>query len=126
MYTLLSIKFIMSLHNKITDTTDVQMVKVMLVKGSQDAFIQCEFIMGSKAKGCMVVLTSDQGQETYQLLRNTATNLATLRVTLRHVLSSYVQVQAFDLECNGQNGTLAVPGEIIHINPEVTGKNTGH
>ena len=106
-----------------TDTTDVQMVKVTLMESSQYGSIQCEFIMGSKATGCIVVLTSEQGREDYCLIRNTTTNSATLRVTLRHVVSSYLEVEAFDIEFDDSNGSLAVPGVFnFHVRPEVTGK----
>ena len=87
------------------------MVEVTLKEdSSQDASIQCEFIVGSKATGCMVVLTREQGQEEYRLTRNTITNSAIRRVTLRHVASSYVDVKAFDVEIDGSIGSVAVPG----------------
>ena len=87
------------------------MVEVTLKEdSSQDASIQCEFIMGSKATGCMVVLTREQGREEYRLTRNTITNSAIRRVTLRHVVSSYVDVEAFDVEFDGSIGSVAVPG----------------
>ena len=106
-----------------TDTTDVQMVKVTLMEGSQYASIQCEFIMGSKATGCTVVLTSEQGREDYCLIRNATTNSATLRVTLRYVVSSYLEVEAFDIEFDDSNGSLAIPGVFdFHFQPEITGK----
>jgi hypothetical protein len=38
------------------DTTDVQAVKVTLIEGANASTIQCEFITGSNAAGCMVVL----------------------------------------------------------------------
>lgn len=104
-----------------TDSTDVQMAEVTLMEGSQDASIQCEFIVGSKATGCLVALTSEQGQEDYRLMRNMMTNLATLRVTLRHIVSSYLEVEAFDIEYDGSVGSLAVPG-ILHVSPEIPGK----
>ena len=40
----------------ITDTTDVRMVSVLPVKHQQAFHIQCEFIEGSNAQGCMIVL----------------------------------------------------------------------
>lgn len=106
------------------------MVEVTLKEdSSQDASIQCEFIVGSKATGCMVVLTSEQGREEYHLTRNTLTNSAILRVTLRHVVSSYVDVEAFDIELDGLIGSVAVPG-MFRVGPELPGKHynfiTGH
>ena len=87
------------------------MIEVTLKEdSSQDASIQCEFIVGSKARGCMVVLTREQEREEYRLTRNTITNSAILRVTLRHVVSSYVDIEAFDVEFDGSIGSVAVPG----------------
>lgn len=96
------------------------MVEVTLIEDSQDASIQCDFMVSSKARGCMVVLTSGHGREDYNLIRNTVTNLATLRVTLKHVVSSYLEVEAFDIEFDGSAGSLAVPG-ILHVISETPG-----
>jgi hypothetical protein len=85
---------------------------------SQEASIQCEFIVRSKATGCMVVLTSEQGREEYRLTRNTSSNLAILQVTLRHVISSYLEVEAFDIELDGSIGSVAVPG-MFRVRPGV-------
>ena len=91
----------------------------MVVEGSLDVSIQCEFIQGSKAMGCLVVLTSEEETEKYRLTRNTRANLV---VTLKHAPSRYVGVEAFDIESDGSIGSLAVPGEIIHFRPEMPGK----
>ena len=111
------------------DTSDVQMVKVTLIEGANASTIQCEFITGSNATGCMVVLT---GIEAYHvnLTRNPSTNLTTSTVTLEHPPSCYTRVEAFDIESDGLVGSLAVPGQlnIVHSQstciPPSSGNNT--
>ena len=87
------------------------MVKVTLIEGANVSSIQCEFIAGSNATGCMVVLT---GFVPYHinLTRNPSTNLINSTVTLEHPLSCYTGVEAFDIESDGSVGSLAVPGQL--------------
>ena len=95
------------------DTTDVQVVTATLMEGVNASIIQCEFVAGSTASGCMVVLT---GFEAYivnlNLTRNISTNAATTTVTLEHPSSCYTGVEAFDIESDGSVGSLAVPGQL--------------
>ena len=98
-------------YNNYADTTDVQVVKVTLNEGANVSTIQCEFLTGSNATGCMVVLT---GIEAYHinLTRNPSTNLTTSTVILEHPPSCYTGVEAFDIESDGSVGSLAVPGQL--------------
>jgi hypothetical protein len=93
------------------DTTDVQAVTATLMEGVNASIIQCEFVAGSTATGCMVGLT---GFEIYNisLNRNTSTNSATITVTLEHPPSCYTGVEAFDIESDGSVGSLAVRGQL--------------
>ena len=87
------------------------MVKVTLIEGTNVSTIQCEFITGSNATGCMVVLT---GFVPYHinLTRNPSTNLTTSTVILEHRPSCYTGVVAFDIESDGSVSSLAVPGQL--------------
>ena len=74
-----------------------------------DAFVvQCYFITGSNAQGCMVVLVGE--------FDNITANLSNLEeksskvLTISHPLSCYREIFAFDIESDGSVGTLAVPG----------------
>ena len=95
------------------DTTDVQVVKVTLIEGANASTIQCEFIAGSDATGCMVVLIGFVAYHV-NLTRNvnTCTNSAITTITLEHPASSYTGVEAFDIESDGSVGSLAVPGQL--------------
>jgi hypothetical protein len=93
------------------DTTDVQVVKVTLIEGANASTIQCEFVAGSDATGCVVMLT---GFVPYHvnLTRIPNTTSATTTVTLEHPPSCYTGVEAFDIESDGSVGPLAVPGQL--------------
>ena len=93
------------------DTTDVQIVKATLIEGVNASTIQCGFIPGSDATGCMVVLTGFVPHHV-NLTRNPSTNLTTSTVTLEHLPSCYTGVEAFDIESDGSVGSLAVPGQL--------------
>jgi hypothetical protein len=98
-------------HINYADTTDVQAVKVTLIEGANASTIQCEFITGSNATGCMVVLTGLVPYQVY-LTRNPSANLTAKTVTLAHPPSCYTGVEAFDIESDGSVGSLAVPGRL--------------
>ena len=80
--------------------------------GDDHTFIvQCEFITGSDAQGCMVVLVGELDNITVNLTRNSKPTLGTLAVA--NPLSSYIKVLAFDMERDGSVGTVSVDGDII-------------
>ena len=86
-------------------------MKATLIGGRNASTLQCEFVTGSNAVGCMVVLT---GFVPYHvnLTRNLSTNLATTAVTIEHQPSCYTGIEAFDIESDGSVGSLAVPGQL--------------
>ena len=79
--------------------------------------ILCEFVSGSNAKGCMVVLTSGGQAATYNLTKSETVNCSILTVTLEFAQSHVDQVEAFDIEANGSVSSLAVPGLLSNILP---------
>ena len=99
----------------LADTTDVQRVVATLSNSTKNAStLQCEFITGSDATGCMVVLTSEYySQKTqYNLTRNRS---KIYEITLEYPPSCYTGVEAFDIESDGSVGTLPVPGQLTVI-----------
>ena len=89
-------------------TTDVQNVTATPVE-SMDAFVvQCDFITGSNAKGCMFVLEGEFENITANLEQNDSEI-----VNVSHPLSCYCEIFAFDIESDGSVGTLAVPGILL-------------
>ena len=72
--------------------------------------ILCEFVSGSNAKGCMVVLTSGGQEATYNLTKHESVNCSILTVALEFPQLHIDQVEAFDIEANGSVSALAIPG----------------
>ena len=73
--------------------------------------VQCDFISGSNAQGCMVVLVGELGNITVDI--NNLEQNGSKIVNVSHPLSCYHKIFAFDIESDGSNGTLAVPGVIM-------------
>ena len=95
-----------------------------LIEGVNAVTIWCEFISGSTATGCMVVLTGFKAYH-FNLTKNPNANSATLTVTLEHPLYCYTGIEAFDIEADGSVGSLPVPGQVqrmleIPCTPTVT------
>ena len=93
------------------DTTDVQRIIVAPHEESNTFVVQCTFLTGSIAQGCMVVLKSEFDSITINLTRNSWCAADTLEVTLP--LSNYSEVLGYDIESDGSIGTLAVHGIIL-------------
>ena len=71
--------------------------------------VQCDFITGSNAKGCMVVLVGEFGNITQTL---NITNSCKMEIFNSTDPITFHEVFAFDIESEGSIGTLAVPGVI--------------
>ena len=82
-----------------------------LIEGTNASTIQCEFITGSDATGCMVMLISENNEYQHNLTRGNQ-SVAVLSVTLEHSPSCYIGVEAFDIESDGSVGSLAIPGQL--------------
>ena len=95
----------------IIDTTDVQKVSAVALDDQCTFMVECEFIPGSDAQGCLVVLVRELNNVTVNLTRNS--RVGTVKVA--NSPSSVLKVLAFDVEYNGSVGTLAIPGDIIII-----------
>lgn len=91
------------------DTTDVQNVSAVGLDDQRSFVIECEFISGSDAQGCLVILVGELDNVTAILTR--ISNVGTIEVA--NSLSSYFNVLAFDVEQDGLIGTVAIQGDII-------------
>ena len=72
--------------------------------------VQCDFITGSNAQGCKVVLVGELRNTTANLTRNNSCVTLTVNTTQQQC---YNNVFGFDIESDGSVGTLAVSGVII-------------
>ena len=97
------------------DTTDVQMIRAIPLKDTNAFMLQCTFIIGSNAQGCMVVLVSGfeniTGNITGNLTGASGCNSGFINVT--HPPSNYSEVFGFDIESDGSVGSLAIPGVLV-------------
>ena len=92
------------------DTTDVQMVRATVLSNLSNTFrIHCDFISGSDALGCLVILVGKYDNTTITLLRNSTNS----EVNVTESVSCYKGVLGFDIEGDGQIGNLAVPGRLF-------------
>ena len=109
----------------------MQRVVATLSNGINASTLQCEFITGSDATGCMVVLTSEYySLKTQYNLTRSQSKISEITLRLEHPPSCYTGVEAFDIESDGSVGTLPVPGQLVVIShtqctpePPVSGNN---
>jgi hypothetical protein len=90
------------------DTTDVQLVKMILSITTDVIKIQCDFIPGSNAQGCLVVMVGESGNTTTKLMRTNTLTAGTCLTSLPS--NNYQHLLAFDIESDGSVGTVEVPG----------------
>ena len=101
------------------DTTDVQNISTVGLDDQRSFIIECEFISGSDAQGCLVVLVGELDNITTILTRTRTNNVGTVEVA--HSPSPYFKVLAFDVEQDGLIGTVAIQGDIIVVKRENKG-----
>ena len=92
------------------DTTDVQ--KVTATVSAEAITVQCMFVNGSTARGCMVVLVGQSDNTTVTLTREGLCVTGSFNDT--HLLqNTYITgVFGYDIESDGTVGTLAIFGEL--------------
>ena len=97
------------------DTTDVQQVTVILVKNRDGFLVQCDFIPGSEAQGCMVVLVGELDNTTVKLMRVDTVAMEFINVTCPPI--NYIRVIGYDIESDKKSiGPLAVYGNLLFNN----------
>ena len=97
------------------DTTDVQSITTIHDE-SRDVVtvtVQCDFIPGSYALGCMVVLVGESENTTLTLTKvsNSTCTLETTELPM-NTNSEIIDVLGYDIENDGSIGTLAIPGKL--------------
>ena len=76
--------------------------------------VKCDFIIGSDAKGCMVLLVSEFGNFSMNLTKNINEIADYLEGVANptYPLSCYGEVYGFDIKHDTSVGKLAIPGNI--------------
>ena len=94
------------------DTTDVQNITVVVISGDGVpgmTLVQCDFIPGSDAQGCMVVLVGESDNTTVNLTRS-GTLLTACTMQRLPNTTTIVNVFGYDIEFDGSVGTQQFPG----------------
>ena len=98
-----------------TDTTDVQMVSAVPLEDDHTLMLQCLFVNGSDAIGCLVVLQfKGDANSTSENLKREGVDMSAMKVmNLTESTACIREIFGYDIESNGSVGTLAVPGELF-------------
>jgi hypothetical protein len=94
------------------DTTDVQNITVAVISGDGVpgmVLVQCDFIPGSDAQGCMVVVVGESDNTTVNLTRS-GTLLTACTIQRLLITTPIINVFGYDIEFDGSVGTQQVPG----------------
>ena len=94
----------------------MQSVSVAPNGGHDGIRVQCIFVRGSNAQGCMVTLADDNDGISVNLTRSKASLCIEAEFKLSGILSDYSAVWGYDIEDDGSVGNVAVPGTITHEN----------
>ena len=85
------------------------------VKKSEGFLVQCDFIPGSEAQGCMVVLVGESGNTTVNLTRFDTVAVEFINVTCPPI--NYIRMIGYDIESDKKSiGPLAVHGKLLFDN----------
>ena len=83
--------------------------------------MQCDFIPGSEAQGCVVILVGELGNTTMNLTRSDTVAVDFINVTCPSI--NYVQVIGHDIESDHSIGSLAVHGKLLFNNSRLCSQN---
>ena len=104
-----------------TDTTDVQLITVDFDKRSTGILVQCDFIPGSEAQGCIVILVGELDNTTLNLTRSDTVATKFINVTCPSI--NYVQVIGHDIESDYSIGSFTVHGKLLFNNSILCSQN---
>ena len=90
------------------------MVLAVLLEDGNAVMLQCVFVTGSDAIGCLVVLqlVGEADNTIVRLTRKGMHKCAMKSVTLTNSSSQISKILSYDIESNGSIGTLPVSGEL--------------
>lgn len=86
----------------------MQVVNAVTMDNNTLITVQCEFITGSDAQGCMIVLVSNFENITVNLTKSSPCTVVELNVTQK--IFEFTEVFGYDIESNGSVGSLPIYG----------------
>ena len=89
------------------------MVTATEIEKENSFLVYCDFIPGSNAEGCEVILVGEVNNVTANIERNSS-------ILLNYRLSCYHEIFAFDVESDGSVGKLAVAGVLMSVQNNAT------
>ena len=94
----------------LSDTTDVQAVKVQPCFDIGVLRVQCKFIKSTDAKGCLVWLLGKDYNHSMEIMRKTSDAIQVMELVSVKYFQVLHDVIAFDIESDNLIGQLPVPG----------------
>ena len=89
------------------DSTDVQSINVVTIEPRKIIYIVCQYMPGSDANGCLVVLVGKSRNVTVNLTKENECSIQSVPLP-----SSLLSVFGYDIESDGSIATLPVLGRI--------------
>ena len=89
------------------------MVTAIEIETENTVLVYCDFISGSNAEGCMVILVGEVNNVTANIERN-------FSKLFNFTLSCYHEIFAFDIESDGSVGELAISGVLMSVRNNTT------
>ena len=105
------------------DTTDIQSVNVVIISADSnndecsDITIHCKFISNTDARGCQVSLIHDKDNNALVVNLTRDVNTITAYGEIRQFQGNVIAVYGYDIESDGNIGSLSLLGVIEHSVP---------
>ena len=91
----------------------MQKVRALPQEDNKSFLLQCNFVAGSNAQGCMVVVVGEFENVTGNVTRDSKCTSHTMILNTTYPTSNYSTVFGYDIEYDGSVGELAIPGGIV-------------
>ena len=88
------------------------MITAVPLRDTNKIMLQCNFAIGSDARGCMVIIVSGCVNMTKNLTRSNNSKHITQTLNVSQAPNCFTGLFGYDIESDGSVGTLSVPGEI--------------
>lgn len=91
----------------------MQTIRALPQEDNKSFILQCNFMAGSNAQGCMVVVVGEFENITGNVTRDSKCASHTVILNTTYPTSNYSAVFGYDIEYDGSIGDLVIPGVIV-------------